>query len=158
MSRLATIFLSATALVASPQSHAAGGQSAPLIGISATHGWAVKKGSPDFDRIRAFLLSQVGAADSYSASDLDWKRLGDFMVRVSIHRINGVESRNETEALLIPSGGDCSAGDTWSVSTRTPEVDQAWTWTYSGGPDGGAWKLTRYTYRLVRLPNEPAAG
>lgn len=158
MSRLAMIFLSAAALVASPQSDAAGGQSASLVSIGATHGWVVKKGSPDFDRIRTFLLSRVPAADSYSASNLDLEELGDLKVRVANHRTDGGVRRNEAGLLLIPSGGAHRAGDTWSVSTRTPKVDQAWTWTYSGGPDGGAWKLTRYTYHLVRLPNGPAAG
>lgn len=111
MSRLVMILLGAAALAVAAPCHAAGVQS-PAISTSAAHAWMVKKSSPDFDRIRAFLLSRVVAARSYSASDLQPNALGDFTVRVSIHRSNGVIARNEIARLLVPSGGDYSAGDT----------------------------------------------
>jgi len=141
MNRFALIVGGAVAL-AGLSSQVVDAQSSKLISKAVHQGWLIQKGSPDFDNVRAFLLSQSNGY--YNASDLSIDRLGDLTVQVSTHGTGVISNYDENDPPdTPPDGGNPSIGDTWSVSTCSNGLSQSWTWTYEGGTRG--WVETAYS-------------
>ena len=152
MNRFALIVAGAVVLTGGLSSQVAAAQSSAVINKSTQEAWLVQKGSPDFNRIQAFLLAQSTTAHSFSASNLTLDKLGNFTVRISSSGAGRVAPYDEGDPPVEPpDGGGNSPGDTWSVSTCGAGARQTWTWTYvDTGDGGGAWVLTTYSYQHVK--------
>jgi hypothetical protein len=119
----------------------------------------VRKNTPAYAELRAYLMSKGATSGTYSAADLAIDKLGDFVVQTTRHYegpSGSVAPLGESDPpALPPSGPENAPGDAFSVSSCAGGVSQSWIWTHVGSGISGHWVLTSYTMKRVVSSTAP---